>query len=50
MLSTPLHMYIYFSRSFTTRPGADIMLGLVPEGAKCGANRVSISHLIAIAL
>ena len=32
----------FFPRSFTTEPGDDIMPGLVPEGAKCGTNRVSI--------
>ena len=42
-------LYInYFSRSFTTLPGSDIMPGLVPEGARCGTNMVNILYYIGI--
>ena len=39
------HFY-KLSRSFTTLPGADMMPGLVPDGAKCGSNRVNISNTL----
>ena len=39
------HFY-KLSRSFTTLPGADTMPGLVPDGTKCGSNRVNISNIL----
>ena len=40
-----MHVLILFSRTFGTRPGGDVMVGMVPEGAKCGTNMVNIYFL-----
>ena len=37
---------LFYVKSFTTQPGADITHGLVPDGANCGIERVGISYFL----
>ena len=37
-----LKIILKYSRSYTTLPGSHNMPGLVPEGAKCGTNKVTL--------